>query len=145
MEAFVFNVIQSFSLQMIISAEQWKKVKKVESFQNILVFVLSPFCFNDSIYSSCMDSTSSCKTCWLILSRHYVNTLHDVLVMSKDACFSQSSSAPINVESGWGQVTAAVTRLLGLLWFSSSSIKALRCVWAHNPAAVWSQAKSRLK
>ena len=60
-------------------------------------------------------------------------------------CLSQSSSAPINVECGWGQVTAAVTGLLGLPWFSSSAVKVLRCVWAHYPAAVRSQAKSWLK
>ena len=26
--------------------------------------------------------------------------------------------------------------LLGLLWPSSNSVKALRCVWAHHPAAL---------
>ena len=62
------------------------------------------------------------------------------LVMSHNAWISQSSSAPINVPWGWGQVTVEgkpwQSGLLALLWSSSSRVKALGCVWAHYPAAV---------
>ena len=66
----------------------------------------SLFCFNDS---SCMDSTSECKTCWLMVS--------DWL--------SQPSDAPMSVDWCCGEVTVeespGPSGLLGLLWFFGSS------------------------
>lgn len=59
---------------------------------------------------------------------------YDLTVFHK-AQLSQSSSAPINVECGGGQVTVedrpGHSGLLDFLWSSDSCVKALRCVSAY--------------
>ena len=114
-------------------------LKNVHKFQNILVF--PPFTLMTSCTPAGMDSTSLLKTWWASLSQQ------DLTMFQRASCDVTESLAfsvfkcPINVQWGWGQVTVEESPwqsgLLGLLWSSSSSCKALRCVWGHYPAAVW--------
>ena len=53
------------------------------------------------------------------------------------SAFSVFKSATTNVQWGWSWVTAESVTVTRTPRSSSGSVKALRCVWVHYPAAVW--------
>lgn len=54
------------------SLKRWK----MSAYVKISLYLICPICYNDNMHSSCMDSTSQCKTSWLMLSQHFVSVFH---------------------------------------------------------------------
>ena len=120
--AFVLNAVIFFSLQMNehhrFTVCPWMSE------------CLSPstFCFNDSMHLSCMDSTSLCKTCWLMLSQHDLTVFHKASCGITECLAFSVFSAPkmlngVEVRWLWGTSMIVHSRVQAFktLWYRSLS------------------------
>lgn len=125
---FVLNIIQCFIRYQL---NKFESLINVLYFHNVLVFSLSPFCFNHSTQSSCPGLHKLDDPC-------YPAECDKV----PECLASQSYTAPLNVQWGWGQVTRgqSMTVLvfsgfqvdLAKLWgvsLSGYSINYITCPW----------------